>query len=441
MIIRFSVENWMSFKDRATLSMVGGREHQHKDRVPMLRNGKVKVLPVAAIFGGNASGKSNFLRALDFAKKLVVDGRLTNKPVLAEPFILDPDSAERPSVFVFELAIGEEAYEYSFSVTQEVVVEEKLVRIGSAAEKELFSRKGGKFAISSKDERLRFAAEGTRDNQLFLNNSVSQKLDAFRCIYDWFDESLLFISPRHSFKQFAKFLDEGEPQNALFNQLLSTLDTGIDWFGGEDIALENVPGEMGAAIFADLEEGASSRLTWTINDGWITVTRKDGKIQAKKMIAYHTRADGSRAKMEMRQESDGTQRAIDLIPAFLWMLANESTKVIVIDELDRSLHTLLTRKLLEHYFSACTKSTRAQLLFTTHDVMLMDQQLLRRDEMWVTERGADGVSTLTSLWEYEGLRVDANIRKQYLHGQLGGVPRVLIGSMMGGLIRKDDVDV
>jgi AAA15 family ATPase/GTPase len=132
----------------------------------------------------------------------------------------------------------------------------------------------------------------------------------------------------------------------------------------------------------------------------------------------------------MLQESDGTRRVIDLLPAFIWMLASGSKKVLVIDELDRSLHTLLTQKMLDYYFSNCSKDSRAQLLFTTHDVMLMDQHLLRRDEMWVTEREADGASTLTSLWEYEDIKVDTDIRKSYLNGRLGGIPRVLLDNAL-----------
>jgi AAA15 family ATPase/GTPase len=102
-----------------------------------------------------------------------------------------------------------------------------------------------------------------------------------------------------------------------------------------------------------------------------------------------------------------------------------SKKVYVIDEVDRSLHTLLTRRLIEAYLANCTTETRTQLLLTTHDVLLMDQHLFRRDEMWVAERDAAGVSTLLSFSEYKDIRYDKDIRKSYLQGRLGGVPRLL----------------
>jgi AAA15 family ATPase/GTPase len=145
-------------------------------------------------------------------------------------------------------------------------------------------------------------------------------------------------------------------------------------------------------------------------------------------VTYHPNTDGSEAKFEMRHESDGSQRVIDLLPAFLELSARVSRKVCVIDEVDRSLHTLLTRRLLEAYLSKCSTETRSQLLLTTHDVLLMDQQLLRRDELWVTERDASGASTLLSFSEYKDVRYDKDIRKSYLQGRLGGIPRILLGS-------------
>ena len=134
----------------------------------------------------------------------------------------------------------------------------------------------------------------------------------------------------------------------------------------------------------------------------------------------------------MRQESDGSQRVIDLLPTFLELSAAQSKKVYVIDEVDRSLHTLLIRRLLEDYLSKCSHNSRSQLLFTTHNVLLMDQDLLRRDEMWIAERNAEGISSLLSFSEYKDVRYDKDIRKSYLQGRLGGVPRILLQSPIEG---------
>ena len=149
------------------------------------------------------------------------------------------------------------------------------------------------------------------------------------------------------------------------------------------------------------------------------------------MVTYHPKTDGTVAKFEIRQESDGSQRVIDLLPAFLELAAPGSKKVFVIDEVDRSLHTLLTRRLLQAYLASCSADSRTQLLLTTHDVLLMDQQLLRRDEMWVAERKLNGVSILVSFSDYKDVRYDKDIRKSYLQGRLGGIPRILLGGNFG----------
>jgi len=179
-------------------------------------------------------------------------------------------------------------------------------------------------------------------------------------------------------------------------------------------------------------------LTGPGNERFI-VTRKNGELLAKKLITYHPNLDGTESKFEMSQESDGSQRVIDLLPAFLMLSAAKSTKVIVIDEVDRSLHTVLTRRLLEMYLSSCSPESRAQLLFTTHDVLLMDQDLLRRDEMWVAERNADGVSNLFSFSEYKDVRYDKDIRKSYLQGRLGGIPRLISPSIPKNQDQREDV--
>jgi len=236
------------------------------------------------------------------------------------------------------------------------------------------------------------------------------------------------VAPDTRFGPFEQFLDEGHALYTTMNYMLSQLDTGIVHLGGEEIPFENIPlpGSLKIKLQEDVKEGMSVRLlSEPINERFI-ITRKGGELTAKKLITYHPQSNGAEVKFEMRQESDGSQRIIDLLPAFLEIAAAGSKKVYVIDEVDRSLHTLLTRQLLESYLSGCSPESRAQLLFTTHDVLLMDQQLLRRDEMWVTERDADGVSSLLSFSEYRDVRYDKDIRKSYLQGRLGGVPRILL---------------
>ena len=143
MIISFSVENWMSFRDQATFSMIASRERQHGKRVPKLGKYQTRVLPIAAIYGGNASGKTNLFKALSFAKTLVVKGTRLDSLIPIEPFRLDGKGTNRPSRFAFELLIDETIYEFSFAVTRKAVLEERLVVITSTSEKVLYDRRDG----------------------------------------------------------------------------------------------------------------------------------------------------------------------------------------------------------------------------------------------------------------------------------------------------------
>ena len=422
----------MSFRDFVTFSMIASRERQHGHRLPRIGKYSTRVLPVAAIYGGNASGKTNFFKALNFAKMLVVKGTQPDSHLPVEGFRLDNSSIDRPSRFTFELLIDETIYEFSFSVNRRTVLEERLVVINSTREQVLYARQGNKIEFDEplkEDQFLKFAFKGTRDNQLFLTNSVSQRVDNFRPIYDWFKDRLDLVAPDSRFEPFEQFLDNGHPLYATMNEMLPQFDTGIAHLGGEEIPLDNIPlpDPVKMMLQEEVKEGMTIRLMSDKNER-LLFTRKNDELIAKKLVTYNPKSDGTEAKFEIRQESDGSQRVIDLLPAFLELAAPGSKKVFVIDEVDRSLHTLLTRRLLEAYLASCTADTRSQLLLTTHDVLLMDQQLLRRDEMWVAERKSSGISTLVSFAEYKDVRYDKDIRKSYLQGRLGGIPRILLSS-------------
>ena len=435
MIIRFSVENWMSFRDQATFSMLASRERQHGVRVPKLGKYQTRVLPIAAIYGGNASGKTNFFKALHFAKTLVVRGTRLDSLIPVETFLLDDKGANHPSRFAFELLVDETIYDFSFAVTRKAVLEERLVVITSTSEKVLYERRDGEInfdASLANDSFLQFAFRGTRDNQLFLTNSVSQKVDHFRPVYDWFEDTLELVAPDSRFEPFDQFLNEGHPRYSAMNEMLQQLDTGIAHLGSEEVPVENIPfpDSLKTMLQEEVEEGMTVQLRGELVNAPFLITRKNGELIAKKVVSFHPKSDGTEAKFEIFQESDGSQRVINLLPTFLELSDQTSPKVFVIDEIDRSLHTLLIRQLLEAYLASCSTKTRTQLLLTTHDVMLMDQQLLRRDEMWVAERDNSGASSLFSFSEYKEVRYDKDLRKSYLQGRLGGIPRILSGGVL-----------
>lgn len=427
MIVRFSVENWMSFKETAVFSMIASSERQHSERVPKIHKYPTRILPIAAIYGGNASGKTNFFDALFFLQNLIVRGTHPGSKISVKPFSLDKTSKKLPSVFAIEILIDDTIYDFSFKLNKHEISEEKLIIINSRSEKTLYERKNKDITLErslDKQEIFHFAFSGTRDNQLFLTNTVNQNIDEFKPIYNWFKNNLELISPNSRYLQIENILDESHSLNSAMNNILSLLDTGISHLGGEEIPFDNLqlPNEIKQELLENLDENESVLIN-TINDRYV-ITCEHDELTAKNMVAYHSKPDGSEVKFKIGEESSGTQRVIDLLPAFLDLIEESSTKTYIIDELDRSLHTLLTRELIKIYLSQCSTDSRAQLIFTTHDTQLMDQSLFRRDEMWVTERNLGGETDLTTFIEYKDIRYDKDIRKSYLAGRLGGIPKV-----------------
>jgi len=296
----------------------------------------LSILLFYGFYGGNASGKTNLFKALNFAQPLVVKGTQPGSMIAIEGFRLDSDGLDRPSRFSFELLIAEEIYEFSFAVSRKSVIEEKLVKVLSSSEKVLYDRRNGmpNFDLSlNKDQFLHFAFKGTRDNQLFLNNSVSQGIDTFRPVYDWFRDTLELVAPDSRFTSFAQFFDVDHPLYSTMNKMLSALDTGIVHLGGEDVSFENIslPDSVKLRLQEDVKEGESVRLLAEQVNEHFMVTCKNGELLAKKLMTFHPRKDGIEAKFEMRQESDGSQRIIDLLPVFLDLSVQSSGKVYVID--------------------------------------------------------------------------------------------------------------
>ncbi len=432
MLVSFTVENWMSFLAPAELSMIASRETHHAEHLSMAEKFKnLRLLPVAAIYGGNASGKSNLFLALNFARNLVVAANHFDTNIPVEPFRLDPAASKAPSRFSFTLLIDESMYHYGFTVSRQAVLEEWLTEIGKASEQKLFHRKDGELELHKSirtdkelHDRLKIVFQGTQDNQLFMNNTVYQRINRFRPVFDWFKNSLQLVAPDTRFAYFDRFFDEADPLYALMNQKLAELDTGIAHLTGQEISLEQpaFQDDFWKKLLDSVLEGTTVRLQ--MGKDPLVLTRRDGHLFAKRLATTHPGTDGSEIPFEMQHESDGTRRAIDLLPMFLNLEVPSVRATFIVDELDRSLHTHLVRALLESFLDSRGPTARAQLLFTTHDVNLIDQELFRRDELWVTERDHNGASRLIAFSDYKDIRADKDIRKSYLQGRLGGIPRI-----------------
>ncbi len=435
MLVRFSVENFLSFRDKTTFSMLASKEERHAESVPRIEKYGIGILPLAAIYGGNASGKTNFFVAIAFAKELIVVGTGIDAQIPVDRFLLDDRMADKPSRFVFEVLIEEAIYEFSFAITRAKVVEEKLVKIepDEGIELTLYHRQDGELLFldltllkSDDDEQfLGFVYRGTRANQLFLTNAISQNVDTFRQVYDWFKDSLKVIQTDARCGPL-ELLEKDAEMTIALNKLLPLLDTGITRIGVEKILLDHFPERLKRAWEERLNSGEENITELVLGDT-LEIAREEGKLIGRRWATYHEKANGEEVRFDMRLESAGTQWLINLLPALHMLAEEKSGQTIIIDELDRSLHTLLTQRLIEHYNEACSADTRAQLIFSTHDALLMDDDLLRRDEMWLVERDAAGASSLSAISDFNDLDEDENISGSYLIGRFGGIPEFLHG--------------
>ena len=430
MLLRFSVENWMSFRDKVTLDLVATHEKQHPEHVVTIQKYGLKVLPVAVIYGANASGKSNLIKALRFAKQFITDPPKAEAPIPVKSFLLGENFSECATTFSFNLFIGETIYEYRFSLTTKRVIQESLKRINATSEETLFQRgiDGNDFKLSENvqdGEQQYFAFRGTHDNQLYLTNSVSQKLSEFRPVFDWFDKGIIIIRPDSRYMGMLEITSDRHPRFKKMAARLRDLDTGIASMCQIDIDSESIfPKEILAEYANILKEGQSLPLSPPMGEDGVFIHKRDGKLSIRRLTPVHQSENGKEIFFSFADESDGTRRLLDVLPAFLSLEERSNPPIFVIDELDRSLHSNLTRNLLEHYLGLRTDSSQSQLIFTTHDTQLMTQDLFRRDEIWITERDQSGASKLVAFSEFKDVRNDKDIRKSYLQGRMGGVPRI-----------------
>ena len=460
MLIQFTVENWMSFRDKATFSTVATSERQHGERVCKLKKFQTRVLPVAVIFGGNASGKTNFFRALRFAQSFIVLGASIDSPIPVEPFVLNKEGNSSPTKFAFELWCNGSIFRYSFSITSKEVLEESLFLVNSSRERKLYDRQGAQISFDdsltndeSLRQRLQFMFESTWDNQLFLTNIGSHKLasqipEELKSVHKWFKETLCLISPDACFQAW-ELLEGNKPFSQKVNRILAKLDTGISRLDFEDTPIpdemkstlrDQILGSPNKSKYIKLVE--YDQLSGGENIEHLVITSKKNELLAKKITTYHTNTNQSEVKIGFSKESHGSQRVMQLLPVFIDLASKVlspgvESRLYIIEEIDRSLHSHMTVQLIQMYLDSCSTDSRNQLIFTTHDNSLINQELFRRDEIWFTERYQTGTTILVSLSDYKGVRDYKDIRKSYMDGRLGGVPRIESTGIFNALLDTD----
>lgn len=441
MLIRFSVENLFSFKERETLSLIPGLERLKKDHKGLAVN-NVSALKTSVIYGANASGKSNLIKALSFGKKLILrKGIVPGQTIDQNPFKLDFFTKNESSRLEYEIQSCGKNYAYGFVFNAKSIVEEWLYEISKGKETMIFSRDKKGFNLdyilkrNSKEEEkqfLKFLSKSTLDNQLFLNKIFFSKtagnvtdVKDLNNVLQWFITKLAIIFPDDKYKEGIKSeLTSNDKIKEIYKDLLHYFDTGIDNVCLTDIDAKkmNLPHNIYEAIKEDLinSEQESIRSTLSTPKDTYFLSKKKDEILIQKFMTMHKIAHSKDTiSFDTASESDGTNRLIDYIPVIIDLMTSD--KVFIIDEMERSLHPNLIYDIFDLYLSHCA-GKNSQLIIATHESSLLTQKLLRKDEIWFVVKDKEGASHLNSLNEYN-VRFDKQIRKDYLLGRFRGVPK------------------
>ena len=420
MLIQFRYKNFKSFRDDTILDFSATKITEHSDRVVQI--GNEKILPTAAIFGANASGKSNVIQAFRFMSTYVIDSfafggegddkKSKTKKLKQTPFLFDKDSRDAESSFEVYFISSEEAgcksYNYGFTLDQSGIVEEWLNAKSKTARsyKPVFYRNKEELDLSGlptkSQEILRMTLE---PETLIVSLGAKLKISKLKCIRDWFYDT--------------NFTNFGNP---IENVFLSSLIP--DGFADDKDVQKKV-----VDYFATFD---SSIVGFNIE----VIKRDDEDSRHIKIDALH-KVVGSEefASIPLEEESDGTLKMFALYPALQDTL--ESGGVLFVDELNARLHPLLVRGFLITFLNPETNPNHAQLVFTTHDSWQLSNNLLRRDEIWFTEKEPSGVSTLYSLADFvdedgSKIRKDESYEKNYLLGKYGAIPTLKYFDMFKG---------
>mgnify|MGYP003306954504 FL=1 len=409
MLIQFNFKNFKSFREEATLDLSAAKMTEFSDRVVTI--GSEKILPVAAIYGANASGKSNTYNAFEYMAEYVVDSfkygdeEENFEEFRPTPFLFDSKSADAESSFEVYFTLPgdktEKIYNYGFCIDKEGVTEEWLNAKAKTARKfnTVFYR-----GIEEAELDLSGFPKNSRDNILValekqvLIISLGAKLKIAKCkaIRDWFLAN--------------EFADFGDPVTNFF--LHRRLPKGFV----EDESVQQKVVEYFASFDEHIKEFRIERIP---HDG-------ESKDDTYKINALHKMIDSDEmAEIPLALESAGTLKMFALYPELQEVLENGS--VFFIDELNARLHPLLVRNFILTFLNPKINTNHAQLVFTTHDTWQLSNQLLRRDEIWFVKKDERGLSTLYSLADFvdeDGVRIrkDESYEKNYLLGKYGAIP-------------------
>lgn len=420
MLIEFSVENYLSFKERQTLSLVANKREKAVPgnvlSIDIPGMSGVKLLNGVVIYGANASGKSNLLLALGFMMTYVTrppDSKKPNEPTGVVPFRLSSASENSPSQFEVLFIHDGVRYQYGFALDSTRITAEWLyahfTSKGSLIFERNFDSETGDYtwefgSYFRDDEKLR---EKTRPNVLFLTVGASWNDKILNDAYQWFDEKLglLDLTSSGSFPAgyTGNLLLKAPDLNSEITRILRTADLGIDGIRVE---------RLNAQAIAD-----AYKIPESIRDD---LFKSLEGAEALEIHTTHRRTEGDgTVEFDLDDESTGTVKFFSLLGP--WIDLREQEMCAFFDELGSSMHPHLTQALIRLFNSYTENGRLAQLITTTHDTTLLDSGLFRRDQIWITEKDSSAATRLFPLTDFKPRKQEA-LQRGYLSGRYGGIP-------------------
>jgi len=409
MLLRFKFSNFRSFRDEQEFSLVASPLNDRSEGIFHVAALRERILPVAAMYGANASGKTNVLRALHFVQRAVNQSHRVWKPEL--PFPIERfagETDERPMRFSVDFVQGDVRHQYGFAANSSGVLEEWLHAYPKGKKQRWFIRKTGR-PMSFSDKLTgenRVIEQLTRKNSLFLSAAAQNNHEMLLPTYNWFTNALTSVVEGRAVERQRTINMCSDPGiRSILARLLSFADLGIT-----DINVESPPDEA-----KDKAEKATEFLLslFDLKADQVPIER----VQTAVKLLH--RINGGSTPMALEQESAGTIAYFALLGPLVHAL--KVGGVICVDELDSSLHPLIAIEIIRIFEDPIENPNGAQLVFNTHDTNLLSTGMLRRDQIWFTEKDAKGESHLYPLTDFKP-RKEENLESGYLQGRYGAIP-------------------
>ena len=438
MLVKFEVQNFRSFHTKKVFHTVQRNFRRFTQHVYKYSD-NLSILKTSGIYGGNASGKTNLFKALYFVKRMVqVPGFIntSESSKVFSPFKLNKGSISRESIFNVEFISEDRLYSYELEVHKKTkkILFEQLKRIDLQNEEfVIFTRKikedGEEFfeyPPDSKVEKLYALVikNLTQNNSTFLSIGITNEQD-YSNARNWFLDKLEFLFPVYKFKDIAYTLSLKKDYLELANKIIKFSKTGIDKLKIERIPIEIFLGKSFDDIISTIETSLERRPFYSFenpngHEECTAIKSEDGNIIVLKLVAIHLDNEKEEVSFNLDEESRGTEVLINLLPALI--LSYGEGVNYFIDEINASLHPILLKEILSQYLEHNIGLAKGQLIFNSHEDFIMDEKIIRQDELWLTEKNENGETDIFPLSDIPNVRFDLNLKKNYLNGKFGGVP-------------------